>query len=46
MKIPIVFKEQACTISMTGRTVTIDCNDRVGAEELFEFLLDLVNEDA
>lgn len=46
MKIPVVFKEQACTVSMTGKTVIIDCDDRTGAEELFEFLIDLVNEDA
>ena len=46
MKNPVSIKEQACLISMTGSTVTIECDERIDAEELFEFLFNLGNEDA
>lgn len=46
MKIPVAIKEQACLISMTGSTVMIECDERIDAEELFEFLSSLGDEDA
>lgn len=38
-KIPTAISDQACLISMTRKTVTIDCDTRQEAEELFEWLL-------
>jgi hypothetical protein len=38
MNTPRVLSEQACAISMSGSVVTIDCDMRAEAEEVFEWL--------
>lgn len=44
MKVPAAFAEQGCLVSVTGRCVTIDCDTRADAEELFSWLCDLAEE--
>jgi hypothetical protein len=43
MKIPVAISEQASLISLTKRTVTIDCDSRDDAEELLDWLLNLAS---
>lgn len=43
MKIPKAISEQASLISITKRTVTIDCDTREDAEELLNWLAELSN---
>lgn len=40
--IPSALSEQAGTISISGNVVRVDCDNRVEAEQLFEWLLDVV----
>lgn len=39
--IPSAIAGQACTISKTGSTVTIECDDAGEANELFDWLAEL-----
>lgn len=39
--IPNVFCDQDCTISKSGNTVTIECNNGDDANEVFDYLTEL-----
>lgn len=36
--IPTALVDEACTISLVGNCITIDCNERIDAEELLDWL--------